>query len=253
MPDPEITPQDQDLQLAFPAIGSDEPLEDDAGEDRFLGEFKTKEEAESGIQAQNDRIKDLEAAAEESKGREETLQRNVTALAGVREAPAGDTAKSLLEGLPSPVEDPSGFTRGLEGALENISSRSAQVESNLAAGQREQKLNQIWADFKTNNPELADHEGLLNGIVHAESRKLSADPDRRIDSILADPEAFTVKIAEAGKAELAKIRGNGGEANRTAGIPGGGRASVTTPQNDGPPVKSLVEQVKAIQKETGLY
>ena len=252
MPDPDTTTQDQDLQLAFPAIGQDEPLDESDGEDKFLGDFKTKEEAEAGVQAQNDHIKDLETAAEESKAREQTLQQNVSALAGVRQEPTGDQARSLLEELPNPVEDHVGFTRGLEGALEKVSNKAAQVESNVVATARDQKMNQIWSGFKTDHPELAEHEGLLTGVVTAEARKLDADPDRRADVILADPESFTAKVAESAKAELAKIRGNGAEANLTVGIPGGGRSSVTTPQNDAQP-QSLVSEIKAMQKDLGLY
>lgn len=178
--------------------------------------------------------------------------------------PQLDPIVNMIQSLPDPSRDFDGFKRGLGQVLADGRSMilqeaqgSAQTVSNVNRG-----FDDAWADFQKRYGDLAQYEDLVSD---ASSREMAELRQRGFDPnavVLNNTEGFVDAVATRVANTVARVRGLEGQGDgdnpedytRTEMIGGGNpgrRLPERTRQNEGP--TSLVEDLKKVQRELGIY
>lgn len=261
----EINPE---IQAMFPPIGREPDAADDSDND-----------GEVGLE---DRLAALEAEIQASRGREQSLNRQLIAAIGKpqpREQVAPQTKPVFdFNDLPDPVSDREGFFKKLSERVESGVNAAAlqtvgRAEAERAnAGALAEGFDALWGEFGDEYPELAKFEEL----VEVQTKKILQTAQKRGISpdqyAFADPDAFKAEVADAVRKRVdalglteeddedeeptprrlrVKPRADGSTAG-TGGKGGGPRATPAKGKKAGD-FPTFDQQLKDVQKKMGLF
>jgi hypothetical protein len=184
------------------------------------------------------------------------------AMGSIVQAPVEQpTARNLvdLSQLPDPRADPDGFKSGLTDVLnqagnqllEATAQRTQQVQS------ASDVLNSTWELLKNNYSDVAEHTDL---VELAATREMNSLRQRGIDPMIVmaqNPESFVDAVAGRAQVSINRIRGVAedadGDSDRSTEILAGGSPRPGKPQPAAAKQSNLVDELKSIQREMGIY
>lgn len=218
--------------MEFPDIGDPEPIVEVSDEQKRLAALEEeRKEWQARFDRQQEKIEQL--------------------LSRPAEPEHVKDPEFLSVDLPDPVSNPDEFKAALKKRDEDFKKyvselNASQLRQTMSAQEEKQKLNQMWTDFRTKNPDL-DDEILIETIVRKESQALIAEGKDPKRLMLSDPDRFMERVANSTRSYLSKYKT---EPNRTAGIPGGDSGG-NRPKQDAAP--DFINQIKDFQRKDGYF
>lgn len=248
---------------AYPNLGAD-----DEGNDEFLPGFKSRQEAEDFIRDARSLREDFDKLRDETGEREQRDRETINRLIAGQQAPRHEPARQepsldqQLEALPDPVERPEEFKRGLAGLIKSQVETGTQRVTNQST--RQTQLSGLYDRFKTENPDFAPYEEIIEGVARREAQALSANGSNPQDAILADPDGFLSRVKNGVSKRLesygvkpggkGKNEGDGDgdpPPNRTDGVSGGSQPA--SRGNGAAPPSTFAKEMQKMQEETGFF
>ena len=238
----------------------------------YLGDFKTKEEAEAGFASLREELDGIKSTlAETEKARSKDRQTIDSLIVGQAGGSSGPPEPQALPELPNPAEDPTGYSQAFE-ERKRIEAQNAAALQEYNAN-RQASLNGIWGDFREENPDLfGDNELITSGILREEVDKIAKTGVDPTDYILRDPEGVKDRVKKRATDYLTKRKligssgegegegegegsDDGNDVNRASGIPGGGRAAASSSSDKGGQQQgsTLAAELKDVQRTSGFF
>ncbi len=165
-----------------------------------------------------------------------------------------------LSSLPDAARDPEGFRTGLGTLLSNARDELAQFATQQAAGHVQQTsiMDQAWEMMQRDYADAAAHPELVQMAATREMEALRARGLDPMAVIAQNPEGYVESVAARAMSTINRVRGfseqsaeDGGN-DRTDMIQGGsprpGPAKQPAPRGS-----NLVDELKTIQRELGIY
>lgn len=242
------------FQNPFPNIGEDEPEEAAAaaGGDETVDVLK-------------DRFAELEAKYNETaRLNEQLLDRVDRLVAGVPAHSGGDVERRSdapalpeLKDLPDPAKDPQAYAAAMRDFV--VGTMKAANDQSSRQQDAKGKVNQVFESFKSEYPDLAKHEPIVESMARKEIERLKASGDP-VQAMLRDPAGFNARVARSTEDYLEKnfpaAKGGEGEpgkeATRTGGVKGGSTAKGSATKDKAKP-SSFLAEIKESQTAMGLY
>lgn len=254
---------------AFPTIG-----DTSQGIETYVGDFRTRDEAEAGFKDLSTKVSDFEKWRAESSEREQRMQDTINRL--ISSAPATgqqgapltqkDDLSQRFDALADPVEKPEEFKRGLAETI--VHAVTSAVKQTSSVQNRSQAADSLYGDFKKRHADLAKYEPIIEQATLKESRAIIQRGGDVYQAMTTDPDGFMDRVARTTRTMLTDMGiepdatkagegdGGGGDlsktVNRTGGIPGA--AHVSAPGGGGgPQVSSFVNELKEMQSKNGFF
>lgn len=216
---------------------------------------------------------DVLARMERLETENQSLRTTQTALMTRQPAPAAPVAAEppktiTFENMPDPTKDAKAYAEEVARRIEarDALARKADSDRNAATQTANQRAEGLWAQFKTDYPELADEPDRVKFIAgqvaqeaHAKGVDLNTYMYTTRDQFMEDVAAKYITVfgdpeeGEDGNEDAAPAEG------RTAGIPGGlesGGARSAGPKGGEDPRKpktDMITDIKTMQKASGYF
>lgn len=243
--------QPQQLEM-FPQIGEDEPAEE------FLPGYATREEAAAALE-EHKRLKEeferQRQSWQEQEARMNSMMERMLALQGQAAAPQPQQPPAVdWDTLPDPVEDPAAFKTQLAQRIDQMVSMRTAAMSHQTSQQ--QAAAELERQFYEKNKDLAKFPEIVRSTTQAELQKLAASGLNPVQYVFSDPDGFMKRVADSARARVNELRGEFAPEppanNRTFGVSGGsgGQAPMSNGQAA---ASSFVDELKAVQRATGLF
>jgi len=179
-----------------------------------------------------------------------------------QELPQAGNLPLDLSSLPNPAHDPDGFRQGLEGLLGNARQELISVAQNSAQSHVRQTsvLDDAWNLMKENYAEVAEHTDL---VQLAATREMESLRQRGLDPmqvIAHNPSGYVDSVARRAQLTINKVRGlsetesdeHESGVDRTDLLSGGGPRP-GMPKPAAAKTSNLVDELKVLQRELGIY
>ncbi len=230
----------------------------DGQNEPFFGDFKTREEAETGLKQLTGELESLKKANE---GLRDTFQQSQQTITRLIQTPPGQDggSKDPLADMPDPVSDPDAHKQWLVERERKRDQEIQEIRNQTSESELQGRVERVYSEFQSEHPDLARHTHIVEGIAREEIAKMAQHGDDPRMAIVRDANGFKDKVARRANEYLKDKGYTGGDqggdqdGNRSSGIPGGGAPSNGVAQRGLEPQSNMISEIEEMQSKSPFF